>query len=127
MSIQHDYDTSTEIPSLMLDVQISNPATGVTIAKQGKIDTGADLVRVPEVLARRLTLNPMRWTTMLYGNDQCQRVRTYFAVIKMNGFQLDAEVYFCGSRNYILIGRTILNQLITHCHGKNLSFWFEDP
>jgi len=127
MSIQHSYDTSYEVPSLMFDIKIANPFSSVVIAKRGKVDTGADLTRVPETLTQRLTLIPSGETPIRYGNEAVEIKRTYLAVIMINGFSLDAEVYFGGRRDYILIGRNVLNQLIMHCHGKNQLFWFEDP
>ena len=126
MSVQHRYDTSVEIPSLMLDVNALNPVTGIGTIQRAKIDTGADLTRLPETLKQGLALLPFSQRTFRYGNNTSEEKPTYLCVIEIDGFKIDAEVYF-GEFDYILVGRNVLNHLKMLCHGKNQIFTLEDP
>lgn len=125
--MEHPYDKTSRPPRLMLDIQISNPMSGKPIPERGKIDTAADLTRVPERLKNKL--EPLKEIGMMpirYGDDQVEWHPTYLAKIHINSFELDAEVYFRPS-NYVLIGLNVLNQLKLYADGKNQVFAVEDP
>ena len=127
MSVQHPYDKTSRPPRLMLDVRISNPISRRPIPEQAKIDTAADLTRVPERLRSELEpLKEISEITVRYGNEEVERHCTYLTTIHINGFELDAEVYFRPS-NYILVGLNVLNQLTLCADGKNQVFTLEDP
>ena len=111
----------------MLDIEISNPISGKPIPERGKIDTAADLTRVPETLKNKLEpLRKISEVRIMYGNDQVELHPTYLTRLHINSFELDAEVYFRPS-NYVLIGLNVLNQLKLYADGKNQVFTVEDP
>ena len=127
MNVKHSYDKTSRPARLMLDVQISNPISGMPIPERGKIDTAADLTRVPERLKNKLEpLKKISEIQIIYGNDHVEQHPTYLTKIHINSFKLDAEVYFRPS-NYILIGLNVLNQLRLFADGKNQVFTVEDP
>jgi predicted aspartyl protease len=111
----------------MLDVWISNPISGKPIPERGKIDTAADLTRVPERLKDKLEpLKKISEWRIEYGDGQVERHPTYLTTLHINDYKVDAEVYFRPS-NYILIGLNVLNQLKLFADGKNQVFTVEDP
>jgi hypothetical protein len=127
MSVPHPYDKREKPPALRLDVKISNAAGGNPIPFLGKLDTGAAITKVPEILRAGLEpLSPMGEVTITYGDDSSRKYLTYLTRIYLNGFELDAEVYFRRA-DYILIGRNVLNQLKFCADGMNEVFAFESP
>ena len=127
MSKSHNYDTSFEIPALMLDVEVSNLESGEKITVRAKIDTGADLTDIPEMLQERLGLLPFSEELIRYADGRLKWKTTYLANFSLDGFDFEAVEVTSGNRNYALIGRNILNKLKLICDGKNLTFTIFDP
>lgn len=122
MSIIHPYDTRDDPPSLRFNVRISTLGHTESIPYLGKVDTGADLTKVPDILKSQLEpLMQMGEKVFRYGNKTTETHPTYLATIHLNGFSLDAEVYFRDAE-YILIGRNVLNQIRLCADGRNFTF-----
>ena len=127
MSISHNYDTSYEIPALMIDVQASNPETGDKFIIRAKIDTGADLTDIPQMLQERLDLLPFSEEPIRYADGRIEWKTTYLVDFSFDGFDFESVEVTSGNRNYALIGRNILNKLKLFCDGKTLTFTILDP
>ena len=83
MSVSHSYDTSYEIPALMVDIQASNPETRQKFIIRGKIDTGADLTDIPQVLQERLDLLPFSEEPIRYADDLDVPKLAYFKKMRI--------------------------------------------
>jgi len=127
MSISHSYDTSYEIPALMVDIQASNPETRQKFIIRGKIDTGADLTDIPQVLQERLDLLPFSEEPIRYADGRVEWKTTYLTNFSFDDFEFEGVEVTTGNRNYALIGRNILNKLKLICDGKTLTFTILDP
>jgi predicted aspartyl protease len=111
----------------MIDVQASNPETGRKFTIRAKIDTGADLTDIPQVLRERLDLLPFSEENIRYADGRITLKPTYLANFALDGFNFESVEVTSSNRNYVLIGRNILNQLKLICDGKALTFTIEDP
>lgn len=108
MSISHSYDTSYEIPALMIDIQASNPEAGNKFIVRAKIDTGADLTDIPQVLQERLDLLPFSEERIRYADGRVEWKTTYLINFSFDGFDFESVEVTSTNRNYALIGRNIL-------------------
>jgi len=127
MSISHNYDTSYQIPALMIDVQASNPETRDKFVIRAKIDTGADLTDIQQMPQERLDLLPFSEEPIRYADGRIEWKTTYLADFSFDGFDFESVEVTSGNRNYALIGRNILNKLKLICDGKTLTFTILDP
>lgn len=129
MSIQHPYDaTKRGVPaSLMLDITISNPMKLKSSPMRALVDTGADTTEIPVTLQNRLDLKPHGEAIIRYGNNEPIKKSTYVVNMSFNGFNFEFIEVTTAVRNFILIGRDVLNKLKMCCNGKNQIFTFEDP
>jgi len=127
MSVSHSYDTSYEIAALMVDVQVSNPESGQKFIIRAKIDTGADLTDIPEALQERLDLLPFSEEPIRYADGRVEWKTTFLTNFSFDGFDFESVEVTSGNRNYVLIGRNILNKLKLICDGKTLTFTILDP
>jgi len=127
MSVSHSYDKSYEIAALMVDVQVSNPESGQKFIIRAKIDTGADLTDIPEALQERLDLLPFSEEPIRYADGRVEWKTTFLTNFSFDGFDFESVEVTSGNRNYVLIGRNILNKLKLICDGKTLTFTILDP
>ncbi len=106
MSASHSYDTSYEIPALILDIQTSNPETGKEFIIRGKIDTGADLTDIPQILQERLDLLPFSDERIRYANGRVISKTTYLAGFSFDGFDFENIEITSSDRNMHWLAET---------------------
>jgi predicted aspartyl protease len=111
----------------MVDIQSSNPETGQKFTIRAKIDTGADLTDIPQILKERLDLLPFSEESIRYADGRIALKTTYLANFSLDAFDFEGVEVTASNRNYVLIGRNILNQLKLICDGKTLTFTIVDP
>lgn len=89
---------------------------------QGILDTGADYTQVPEAVAQRLRLRPTGYQTLTNANGSQSVSRMYAANVEFDGRHFP-NLEVMGSPLLIaLIGRDILNTLVSEFDGPSLSY-----
>jgi len=122
------YSTSLSPPGPVATVRVVHPATGAESDEfAGKLDTGADMSVLPEMLVRQLGVPP--WGRVrakgFDGSDSLHLV--YYVRLVVEGFPLPAVRCMSAHRNDALLGRDVLNQFIVTLDGKHLAFEIRDP
>lgn len=86
------------------------------------LDTGADYTQVPETVARKLRLPPTGHRTFTNADGSQATTRLYVANVEFDGRSF-LSIELTGSRLSIaLIGRDILNTLVSEFDGPSLSY-----
>lgn len=117
------YSTAYEPPAPVLEVQVSNPHRGQSVRCSAKLDTGADISAIPERLVEELALVPLGEMPIM-GWDGSPSMSYFYLVaigLEEQGFE-DRCLVISASRDEMLLGRDILNQLTVILEGKTLSF-----
>jgi len=89
---------------------------------QGILDTGADSTQVPEAVAQRLHLRPTGHQTFMSANGSQTTTRVYVANVEFDGRNFTSIEVLGGPINIALIGRDILNTLVSEFDGPSLSY-----
>jgi len=118
MSYRVNYDSKLDPPAPVLDISFGNPKdTSKTIdVKCVLVDSGADLVTIPEWIADQLKLMPTGWANS-YGFDGTfsGKQPVYSVIISFDKFSyIERAVQTPGEP---LIGRNILNKFNTNLRG----------
>lgn len=121
MKFKYSYDVFP--PGLILPVRIS--VNGTRNGKQAiaKIDTGADISVIPEELRKELRLSPrgVIWARGTFDKEK-KPYPTFFVTLSINdSFSFEIEV-ISSHREYILIGRDLLNQIVLYANGPSEFF-----
>jgi hypothetical protein len=89
-----------------------------------KIDTGADITVVPAEVRSRIGVKPSEWSTSSGALGQAWKMIPLFCVrIRVAGGEWTKVTVTESPRDYVLLGRDILNQFILTAHGP--AGWFE--
>ena len=122
------YDASFNPPAPIADVIVVHPVTGTSSgALRGKLDSGADVTVIPEMLVAQLSLNPKGYTwTRSYDGTYSRRL-LYYVRIVVEGFRLPTVRCIAVNRSDVLLGRNVLNRFIITLDGKHLTFELKDP
>ena len=114
-------------PAPFMDAEIRNPVLMISERMKAKLDTGAALTTIPSELVERLQLQPVGERTFRGYDGQPTTREIFFVNMDLNGNKFEMVMATSASRNNILIGRNILNQLEIELHGKDLAFEVRDP
>jgi len=123
----HRYETRVRPPAPFLEIQVIHPVTAVTRQWPAKLDTGATLTILPEVLVDALVLSPKGEAT-IYGYDGMATIRPiYYVNLQVAGYSLSSVRVSSSKRSDVLLGRDVLNHFILTLNGKDLTFELQDP
>ena len=118
MTKKFKYSKSFSPPAPVLPAKLENPSSGLTVELDGKLDTGADITVIPDSAVQKLDLPP-RGTIRI--KDDKERP-LYFTNIKIATHNFERVMVTSLQKEYILVGRDILNQLKILLDGKKLEF-----
>jgi predicted aspartyl protease len=117
------YSTFLKPPGPVATVRIIDPETGAGSQEfPGKLDTGADLTVIPEMLALQLTLPPWGHVRARGFDGSYARHPIYYVRLVVQGFLLPRVRCMSAQREDALLGRDVLNQFIITLDGKKLEF-----
>ena len=123
----YPYETRVRPPAPFLEIQVINPVTGVTQQCPAKLDTGATLTILPEVLVDALVLSPKGEAT-IYGYNGMATIRPiYYVNLQVAGYSFSSVRVSSSKRSDVLLGRDVLNHFIITLNGKDLTFELQDP
>lgn len=96
--------------------------SGVSESVQGILDTGADYTQVPEAVAQRLRLRPTGYRTFVNADGSQARSRLYVADVEVDGRNFPSLEVTGSQLRIALIGRDILNTLVSEFDGPSLDY-----
>ena len=96
--------------------------SGASESVQGILDTGADYTQVPETVARKLHLRPTGHRTFTNADGTRATSRLYVANVEFDGRSFPGLEVTGSPLRIALIGRDILNTLVSEFDGPSLSY-----
>ncbi len=122
--VRFEYSHDETPPALMAPVVVGSLESERRKEILGKIDTGAGISGIPHNLRRELRLTA-RNTVEVKGavGKGVARCTTYFVSFTVEGLvSMELEVILLRDRDYLLIGRDFLNQIVLHADGPAEEF-----
>lgn len=117
------YSTQLDPPALVVPVQVSGLLRDERVSIDAKIDTAADASGIPIDLVERLGLVSSGFMDTMTSFERQYRRRPFYYV---SIFLPDGRVYDVRTlsipRNYVLLGRDVLNECILTANGPELRF-----
>ncbi len=117
--------SKTENPSsLVVDLFVWSKF-GDHFPEKGKIDTGADRTVIPDYLVNTLKLKKTRESTVQGVNGILTTHLNYFVSIQIGNIKFDSFEVVAMPRNYVLLGRDLINLWNLQIDGKNETYTIE--
>lgn len=117
------FDSDDPIPALVVQARVAGLGSTERVDAVGKLDTGADISGVPADLLHELGVPPYGEIRIRAAQDAVARsVPTYFVEISLQGAGPFAVKVVAIPKEYLLVGRDLLNRCILHADGPNLEF-----
>jgi hypothetical protein len=122
------YTRNPHAPELVVPVVVGGMTSPLMLDYSAKIDTGADISVVPAEVRKQMGIKPSIWSTSSGALGQTWRaIPLFFVRIRVAGGEwTDVEVTE-SPRDYVLLGRDILNQFILTANGPGGWFELERP
>lgn len=116
------YNQGVHPPAPFLDVSVSHPITGQSLAVSAKLDTAADITTIPETVRDALGLAEAR-TLPIEGYDGITTtLRTYVISLELPQARARQLEVIAIPESHILLGRDVLNQFYVKLNGPELTF-----
>lgn len=119
------YSTAFLPPAPALDVEVRDPQTGVAATILAKIDTGADGSIIPEDLVQTLNLIDFDEIVTVAFNGRLEKQPSYLIDLAVAGRTFTDLEVVAAPIPYLLLGRDVLNQLVTILNGPEQGFEFQ--
>ncbi len=117
------YDQTVEPPVPFLDILIGHPRLSESSRRvSARLDTGADLSAIPQVVADELELLATRTILAESYDGSRTNVRTYFVTLEIARARFRRLEVILIPEDYALLGRDILNHFYTYLNGPDLTF-----
>jgi predicted aspartyl protease len=114
------YSSDFNPPAPVIELCVSVPLSKDDISLTALIDSGADVTVIPERIISQLKIRRVDSTLASGFGKGVVEASVYAAVLSVEGI-LKPKIYRVLSwrENYVLLGRDLLNQLITVLDGPN--------
>ena len=120
--MRHAY-SDDPVPALVVQVRVAGLGAGEHVEVSGKLDTGADISGVPAEVLAELGVPPYGEIRIRGAQDAAGRaVPTYFVEMSIGDEKLFALEVVAIPKEYVLVGRDLLNGYILHADGPKLEF-----
>jgi hypothetical protein len=118
------YTKNPHSAELIVPVVIGGMTSPLLLDYSAKLDTGADITVVPAEVRSRMSVKPSDWARSSGALGQTWKMIPLFCVrIRVVGGEWIKVTVMESPRDYVLLGRDILNQFILTAHGP--AGWFE--
>ncbi len=121
------YDSSEQPPVAIVEVQITDPASGEQVSLPGKLDTGAAMSVLPTATVTVLELTARGDVTVSGYDGRTTQLPAYYVTLEVAGYTIQGLKVTAAQRPQMLLGRDVLNHFIATFDGKNLTFDLVDP
>lgn len=116
------YNQQLEPPAPFLDVVIRHPHSPEQLRRvTAKVDTGADLSAIPQVVATALGLLPAQTIVAESFDGSRTHVETYAVIMEVAKAHFRYIEVILIPDAHALIGRDVLNHFFTHLNGPDLT------
>jgi predicted aspartyl protease len=117
------YDRGFQPPAPILEVLVRHPwAPDRSRSVPVKLDTGADLSAIPEVVVDELNLLAVRTVLAEAYDGTRSRLRAYFITLEAAQARFRRLEVILIPEEYALLGRDVLNHFYAHLSGPDLTF-----
>ena len=128
--LQFKYN-ATIVPSApFIDLQVES-YFGESLPEKGKLDTGSDKTVIPKYLVDKLNLQKHDERTVQLANGTEVLESMYFVYIKIGETKFELMEVVALDRNYVLVGRDLINLWTLTLDGKNklgnIDIWSNKP
>ncbi len=115
------YRRDIEPPAPFLDVIIEHPVTSQRLSLSARIDTGADISAIPNIIVEQLRLIPSRSILVEGYNSAPVSVFTFVLTLEIANARFRIEAVTTNDP-YVIVGRDLLNYFYTRLNGPDLTF-----
>ena len=118
--MEYKYSKNFNPPAPVIEISVSAPLSKDAISLRALIDSGADITVVPERIVSQLKLRRVDSALTTGFGKGVMEAAVYAATLSVEGI-LKPKIYrfLSWSENYVLLGRDLLNQLVTVLNGPN--------
>jgi predicted aspartyl protease len=118
--VEYKYSKNFSPPAPVIEISVSVPLSNDNISLTALMDSGADITVIPEQIISQLKIRRVDSTLASGFGKGVIEATVYAAILSIEGV-LKPRIYRVLSwrENYILLGRDILNQLVSVLNGPN--------
>ena len=128
--LQFKYNATIVPNAPFIDLQVES-YFGESLPEKGKLDTGADKTAIPKYLVNKLNLQKHDERTVKLANGTEVLENMYFVYIKIGETKFELMEVVALDRNYVLVGRDLINLWTLTLDGKNklgnIDIWSNKP
>ena len=111
------YSRAFDPPAPMVPVLVSSPGPGRGRSLDGKLDTGADICALPDVLIAELGVPPVGTVRAAGYGGELREIAVYRLDIQIDDTQHRHVKALSTRRPYVIIGRNILQSYLLRLDG----------